>query len=122
LMRPRAVSVCGSDLHYYRQGGIGDSRAAQPLILGHEFAAEVVAVSPLAPDTADAPAAAGTRVGDAAPGAAAPDTPVLALRPGMAVAVDPAIPCEVCEHCLAGNPNLCPRIHFAGTPPTDGGL
>ncbi len=40
----------------------------------------------------------------------------------MAVAIDPAIPCEFCEHCLAGNPNLCPQVRFAGTPPTDGGL
>jgi L-iditol 2-dehydrogenase len=112
LVRPRAVSVCGSDLHFYRQGGIGDNRAAQPLVLGHEFAGDVVAVSPGAPDGPDLPAAP----------AAAPGEPTPALRPGMAVAVDPAIPCEVCEHCLAGNPNLCPRIRFAGTPPTDGGL
>jgi L-iditol 2-dehydrogenase len=44
------------------------------------------------------------------------------LGPGVAVAVDPAISCEACEHCLAGNPNLCPQVRFAGTPPTDGGL
>jgi len=93
LVRCTAVSICGSDLHYYQDGGIGDSRAAQPLVLGHEFAGEVV----------DAAAAGGP-------------------RPGTLVAVDPAMPCEACEFCLAGNPNVCPQVRFAGTPPTDGGL
>ena len=95
LVRCKAVSICGSDLHYYQDGGIGDSRAAQPLVLGHEFAGEVVEV--------EAGGAGG-------------------LRPGTLVAVDPAMPCEVCEFCLAGNPNVCPQVRFAGTPPTDGGL
>jgi L-iditol 2-dehydrogenase len=95
LVRSRAVSICGSDLHYYQDGRIGDSLATRPLVLGHEFAGEVVEVGGAGP-----------------PG----------LRPGVAVAVDPAIPCATCEHCLAGNPNLCPQVRFAGTPPTDGGL
>ncbi len=38
LVRVAAVGICGSDLHWYRQGGIGDARLAGPLILGHEFA------------------------------------------------------------------------------------
>jgi L-iditol 2-dehydrogenase len=109
LVHPRAVSVCGSDLHYYREGGIGESRTQQPLILGHEFAGEIVAIAP--------GAANGAR-----PTARGVVEPTADLRPGMAVAVDPAIPCGACEHCLAGNPNLCPQIRFAGTPPTDGGL
>jgi L-iditol 2-dehydrogenase len=100
LVRSRAVSICGSDLHYYQDGRIGDSLATAPLVLGHEFAGEVVAVAPGLDD-------------GALPGR---------LTPGTWVAVDPAISCEVCEHCLAGNPNLCPRVRFAGTPPTDGGL
>src|SRR5688500_12749411 len=85
LLRLRAISVCGSDLHYYRDGQIGDSKASSPLVLGHELAAEVV------------------------------DT-------GQLVAIDPNINCRRCERCLEGNPNLCPHVRFAGTPPTDGGL
>ena len=85
LLRLRAISVCGSDLHYYRDGQIGDSKASTPLVLGHELAAEIV------------------------------DT-------GQLVAIDPNINCQRCERCLEGNPNLCPHVLFAGTPPTDGGL
>jgi L-iditol 2-dehydrogenase len=38
LVRVAAVGICGSDLHWYRQGGIGDARLAAPLVPGHEFA------------------------------------------------------------------------------------
>ena len=99
LLRVRSVGLCGSDLHYYREGRIGSSLAAEPLVLGHEFAGEIVA---LAPDA------------DAGSGAA--------LRPGARVAVDPANACGTCERCLEGNPNLCPAVQFCGTPPTDGAL
>lgn len=108
LVRPRAISVCGSDLHYYREGGIGESRTAQPLVLGHEMAGEIVALGPTA----------AAHVGHEAAGT----EERAALRPGMAVAIDPAMPCGHCEYCLEGNPNVCPQVRFAGTPPTDGGL
>lgn len=42
LLKVRAVGVCGSDLHHYVEGAIGSTRASQPFVLGHEFAAEVV--------------------------------------------------------------------------------
>jgi L-iditol 2-dehydrogenase len=41
---------------------------------------------------------------------------------GIRVAVDPNLPCEVCEFCLQGHPNLCDDHYFAGHPPTDGAL
>jgi L-iditol 2-dehydrogenase len=41
---------------------------------------------------------------------------------GRLVAVDPAIPCENCEYCREGNPNLCPDIVFSGQAPYDGAL
>ena len=34
----QAVGICGSDLHWLADGGIGDARLSQPLVLGHEFA------------------------------------------------------------------------------------
>jgi len=37
LLRITAVGICGSDLHWFEEGGIGDARVATPLILGHEF-------------------------------------------------------------------------------------
>ena len=47
LLATRAVTVCGSDLHYYLEGAIGSDRPNEPHILGHEFAAEVMEDGPL---------------------------------------------------------------------------
>jgi L-iditol 2-dehydrogenase len=99
LLRVRAVGVCGSDLHTYTDARIGDTRVQSPLVLGHEFGGEVLAVGP---DTLD--------------GLGAP------LMPGQRVAVDPATPCGHCEMCEAGHPNLCHRLHFCGLWPDDGAL
>jgi L-iditol 2-dehydrogenase len=41
LVRVEAVGLCGSDLHWYEEGGIGDARLASPLVVGHEFAGVV---------------------------------------------------------------------------------
>jgi L-iditol 2-dehydrogenase len=94
LVRVRAVGICGSDLHYYREGGIGSARIRDPLMPGHEVAAEV------------------------AGGTGEP----CGLADGTLVAVDPAQPCGGCEQCLAGYPNLCPKVRFLGSPGVDGGL
>ena len=42
LLRVRAVTICHSDIHYYLHGRIGDTVSSTPLVLGHEFCAEVV--------------------------------------------------------------------------------
>jgi len=93
LLAVRAVALCGSDRHYYLEGGIGGSRVDSPLILGHELAAEI------APDQAEA----------------------TALPAGTLVAVEPARPCGRCEWCAQGHPNLCPHVRFAGSPPDQHG-
>jgi L-iditol 2-dehydrogenase len=54
LLRVTAVGICGSDLHWLNEAGIGDSRLEKPLVLGHEFTAltengERVAVDPAVP-------------------------------------------------------------------------
>ena len=41
LVRVSAVGLCGSDLHWFSEGGIGDARLVHPLVLGHEFAGVV---------------------------------------------------------------------------------
>ena len=51
VVRVKSVGVCGSDLHWFSQGEIGDAKLERPLVLGHEFAGELedgrrVAVDP----------------------------------------------------------------------------
>jgi L-iditol 2-dehydrogenase len=99
LLTVRSVGICGSDLHSYRHGRIGDTLVREPLILGHEFSGVVRDASPGARDGMGNVLTAGTRV-----------------------AVDPAQPCGKCEMCLEGNPNLCTNLHFCGLFPDDGCL
>ncbi len=92
LLKVASVGVCGSDVHYYVEGRIGDQVVADPIILGHEFSAWVAEL--------------GARVEG--------------LEVGQLVAVEPAIHCGECELCRHGHPNLCPHVCFCGTPPVDG--
>ena len=39
LLKTASVGICGSDIHYYHEGGTGGSPLLQPLVLGHEFSA-----------------------------------------------------------------------------------
>lgn len=89
LLKVCAVSLCGSDRHYYLEGGTGTADLCGPLILGHEFAAAVV--------------------GDGGR--------PWGLEADTLVAVEPSHSCGRCEWCLRGDPNLCPDVHFAGSPP-----
>jgi len=88
LIRIGAVGVCGSDIHYYSEGGIGDQIVRYPFVVGHECSGTVEKVGPL----------------------------VRRLKPGDRVAVDPAIVCGACDQCLAGRPNTCRRLLYLGTP------
>jgi len=94
LLRVTATGICGSDLHTFADGRIGDTVLKSPLVLGHEFAGVIEAV--------------GSGVED--------------LRAGVRVAVDPAHPCHRCELCEQGHSNLCRRMHFCGLYPDDGSL
>ncbi|HOQ51685.1 MAG TPA: alcohol dehydrogenase catalytic domain-containing protein, partial [Candidatus Atribacteria bacterium] len=44
LVRIKSVGVCGSDVHYFVEGRIGDYVVKPPFILGHECAGEVVEI------------------------------------------------------------------------------
>lgn len=99
LLSPRCTSICGSDLHSFLEARIGDTPVSSPLILGHEFSAVVEATGPEALD------------GNFEP-----------LRPGARVAVDPAQPCNRCESCEHGHPNLCVHMAFCGVFPHHGSL
>jgi L-iditol 2-dehydrogenase len=99
LIRVAAVGVCGSDLHTYQDGRIGDTVLENPLVLGHEFAGTVTAVGPDARDGLHHP-----------------------LSPGQRVAVEPGKPCWHCDRCEHGHPNLCRHLAFMGLWPEDGAL
>lgn len=92
LVEIRAVGVCGSDTHYYREGRVGSHVVRAPLILGHETAGVVV------------------ERGSAA----------RRHEPGTRVALEPGVPDRRCRQCLSGHYNLCPNVRFFATPPVDG--
>jgi L-iditol 2-dehydrogenase len=99
LVRITAVGICGSDLHTYLDGHIGETTVESPVVLGHEFGGMVESV-----------------------GADAVDGMGRLLRKGTRVAVDPARSCGHCELCRTGSPNLCTNLEFAGLYPFDGAL
>ncbi len=99
LIEILSVGICGSDLHMYETAAIGTIQITEPMILGHEFSARIIAVSP------DAKNENGE-----------------SLEVGMRVAVEPHVSCGACEQCLEGNPNLCPTHYFYGVFPDHGAL
>jgi L-idonate 5-dehydrogenase len=86
-VRVGAGGICGSDLHYFHDGGFGTVRIKEPMVLGHEIAGTVAAVGPA----------------------------VRRVRPGDKVAVNPSLPCEACQYCLAGLANHCLDMRFYGS-------
>jgi L-iditol 2-dehydrogenase len=85
-VRVRAVGICGSDMHYYLEGGCAGSPARYPSVLGHEPAGEVIAVG----------------------------SGVESASVGSRVAIEPAITCGGCEFCRRGRHNLCENVVFMG--------
>ncbi|MEN6479506.1 MAG: NAD(P)-dependent alcohol dehydrogenase [Anaerolineales bacterium] len=92
LVRITRVGVCGSDVHYFTHGRIGDYVVREPLILGHEAAGVVAAL--------------GDQVTD--------------FQIGDRVTLEPGYTCRQCRYCKSGHYNLCPHVTFMATPPVDG--
>lgn len=88
ILRMRSVGVCGSDVHYYTTGRIGSQVVEYPFAVGHEGAADVVAVG----------------------------AEVTRVTPGARVAVEPAVSCRQCDQCRAGRPHTCRTLKFLGCP------
>jgi L-idonate 5-dehydrogenase len=90
--------ICGSDLHYYHHGAVGDFTVREPMVLGHEVVGRVAAL--------------GSDVDG-------PDV-------GTAVAIHPATPCGECRECTQDRRNVCPNTRYLGsaarTPHVQGGF
>ncbi len=80
----KAIGICGSDLHNFAEGAIGDMPAVYPMVLGHEPVGTVL------------------RSGAGAGGWERGDT----------VALEPAIYCYHCEFCRSGHHNVCAELRF----------
>nr|CAD6425976.1 L-idonate 5-dehydrogenase [Rhizobium sp. Q54] len=87
LLKMAAGGICGSDLHYYQDGGFGPVRVREPIVLGHEASGYVETLG----------------------------TGVSGLAVGQLVAVNPSQPCGTCRFCVAGLPIHCLDMQFMGS-------
>jgi L-iditol 2-dehydrogenase len=88
LINMQTVGICGSDVHYYCEGKIGDQIVRYPFVIGHEGAGTV------------------EKIGEK----------VASLQKGDRIAIDPALYCGECDQCLAGRENTCRNLLFLGCP------
>lgn len=86
-VRIGAGGICGSDIHYFYEGGIGQIRVREPIILGHEVAGTVIAVS----------------------------DDVNNVSIGQKVALNPSHPCGECEYCKKDLQQHCLDMRFFGS-------
>src|SRR5581483_6978841 len=95
LLETLCVGICGSDVHYWQLGHIGDFILTTPMVLGHETCARVIACG----------------------------ENVTHLNPGDRVAIEPGESCRRCHYCKVGRYNLCTGgLTFHATPPYHGTL
>ncbi|MCJ7580756.1 MAG: alcohol dehydrogenase catalytic domain-containing protein, partial [Candidatus Aminicenantes bacterium] len=88
FLKIEAVGVCGSDIHYFQTGKIGDQVVHYPFSLGHECAAIVEDVG------------LGCSI----------------VKKGDPVVIDPAVSCGQCDQCLALRKHTCRNLRFLGCP------
>jgi len=88
LVEVKKTGICGSDIHYYAHGKIGNFVLTKPMVLGHESSGIV------------------TKVGAG----------VTSLKVGDKVAIEPGIPSRLSDAYKSGHYNLCPHMCFAATP------
>ncbi|KAH7914217.1 chaperonin 10-like protein [Hygrophoropsis aurantiaca] len=94
LVEVKKTGICGSDVHFYSHGRIGDFCVNSDMVLGHESSGVI------------------SKVG----------SDIKNLKPGDRVAIEPGATCRKCEFCKTGRYQLCPHVVFAATPPHDGTL
>lgn len=92
LIKVRAASICGTDLHIYRWDPWAASRVHPPTIMGHEITGEIVELGP----------------------------GVQRLRVGDYVSLESHVICNTCRYCRTGQGHLCPNTQLLGVD-RDGG-
>lgn len=85
LVKMKAVGICGSDMHYFLEGGLGSFKQKLPMYMGHEPSGDVVETNG-----------------------------VFEFKVGDRVAVEPGRACFYCRWCLKGKHNLCENGVFMG--------
>jgi len=85
LIQPRFVGICGTDLHYFRHGGLGTHMQDLPMSIGHEVSGTVI--ESLSED----------------------------LKTGDNLAIEPGLSCGNCKYCESGMQNLCQSPRFIGS-------
>lgn len=88
LIKMARVGICGSDVHYFSEGGIGTQRVNYPWGVGHEGAGVVESIG----------------------------SAVTRIKIGDRIAFDPAMPCGKCDQCLADRPHTCRALKFLACP------
>ncbi|KAF2893447.1 hypothetical protein ILUMI_12732 [Ignelater luminosus] len=94
LIATECVGLSKADINFISKREYKNYVLEKPLILGHEASGTVAEVG----------------------------CKVTKFRPGDRVAIEPTIPCRICEWCKKGRFNLCPDIYFCGMPPSNGTL
>ena len=87
LIRLGAVGICGSDMHYFFHGRVGNFMIREPLTPGHEASGTVAGIG----------------------------TGVTTVKVGDRIAVNPSRPCGNCAGCREGRENLCSNMRFLGS-------
>ncbi|UAC49450.1 L-threonine 3-dehydrogenase [Bacillus aquiflavi] len=86
LIKVKATSICGTDVHIYKWDEWSQSRVNPPYIFGHEFAGEVVKV--------------GSKVND--------------IQTGDYVSAETHLVCGSCPQCLTGQYHICKNTKIIG--------
>lgn len=95
LLQITSVGICGSDIKYWAYGVCGRfALDGMEMVIGHEACGTVLHVG----------------------------TNVKHIKNGDRVAIEPGVPCKLCEHCKGGRYNLCKDMRFCATPPVHGNL
>uniref|UniRef100_T1JHB8 Sorbitol dehydrogenase n=1 Tax=Strigamia maritima TaxID=126957 RepID=T1JHB8_STRMM len=87
LIAINSVGICGSDIHFWTRGRIGDKIMTKPIVLGHETSGTIEKV--------------GSKVSK--------------FKPGDRITLDVVVSCSRCEFCKIGRHNLCSKLNFASS-------